>query len=115
MALHLRGVFFGQRQHTQIGDDKGIHTGLGGILYILRQLGQFLIGRQGVKGQIDLFAAGMGKDAALAQLPYRQVYRGRAHTKFRQGAVNGVSAVHHSIFQGLQAARRGQQFRLLQH
>ena len=57
----------------------------------------------------------MGKDAALAQLPYRQVYRGRAHTEFRQGAVNGVSAVHHSIFQGLQAARRGQQFRLLQH
>ena len=97
------------------GDDKGIHTGLGGILYILRQLGQFLIGRQGVKGQIDLFAAGMGKDAALAQFPYRQVYRGRAHTEFRQGAVNGVSAVHHSIFQGLQAARRGQQFRLLQH
>lgn len=23
MALHLRGVFFCQRQHTQIGDDKG--------------------------------------------------------------------------------------------
>ena len=57
MTLDLRGVLFGQRQHTQIGNDERIHARLGGVLNVP--------GRQ-----IDLFAAGMGKDAALVQVAH---------------------------------------------
>ena len=34
MTLDLRGVFFGQRQHTQVGNDKRIHARLGGVLNV---------------------------------------------------------------------------------
>ena len=115
MALHLGGVLFGQRQHAQVGNDKGIDAGLGGILDILGQLVQLLVGGQSVQRQIDLFAAGVGEDAALVQLAHRQVDRGGPHAEFRQGAVDGVRAVHDGVFQSFQAAGGGQQFRLLQH
>ena len=115
MALHLGSVFFGQRQHTQVGNDKGIDAGLGGILDILGQLVQLLVGGQGVQRQIDLFAAGVGEDAALVQLAHRQVDRGGPHAEFRQSAVDSVRAVHDGVFQSFQAAGGGQQFRLLQH
>ena len=57
----------------------------------------------------------MGKDAALVQFAHGQVDGCGAHAKFRQGAVDGIRAVHDGVFQRFQAARRGQQFRLLQH
>ena len=69
MTLDLRGVFFGQRQHTQIGNDERIHARLGGVLNVAGQLGKFLVRGQGVQRQIDLFAAGMGKDAASCISP----------------------------------------------
>ena len=115
MTLDLRGILFGQRQHTQIGNDERIHARLGGILNVPGQLGKFLVRGQGVQRQIDLFAAGMGKDAALVQFAHSQVDGCGAHAKFRQGAVDGICAVHDGVFQRFQAARGGQQFRLLQH
>ena len=69
MTLDLRGVLFGQRQHTQVGNDERIHARLGGILNVPGQLGKFLVRGQGVQRQIDLFAAGMGKDAASCSSP----------------------------------------------
>ena len=115
MTLDLRGVLFGQRQHTQVGNDERIHARLGGVLNVPGQLGKFLVRGQGVQRQIDLFAAGMGKDAALVQFAHGQVDGCGAHAKFRQGAVDGIRAVHDGVFQRFQAARGGQQFRLLQH
>ena len=115
VALDLRGILFSQCQHAQVSDNKGIYACLGSILDILGQFGQFLVGGQSIQGQVDLFATGVGKDAALAQFAHRQVDRGCAHTKLRQGAVDGIRAVHDGVFQRFQAARRGQQFRLLQH
>ena len=34
MTLDLRGVLFGQRQHTQVGNDERIHARLGGVLNV---------------------------------------------------------------------------------
>ena len=98
MALDLRGVLFSQCQHAQVGDDERIHPRLGSVLDILGQLAQLFVGGQGVQGQIDFFAARVGKNAALVQFAHRQVDRGGAHAKFRQGAVDGVRAVHDGVF-----------------
>ena len=98
MAFHLRGVLFGKAQNAQVGNDKGIHARLGGGLDILGQLLEFAVGGQGVQRQVDLFAAGVGKNTALAQLVHRQVDGRGAHTELRQGAVDGIRAVQHRVF-----------------
>ncbi len=41
----------------------------------------------------------MGKDAALVQFAHGQVDGCGAHAKFRQGAVDGIRAVHDGVFQ----------------
>ena len=102
-------------QHAQVCHDEGIHTGLGGFPDGLGQTVGFLIGGQGVHGQVDFAAAGVGVDDALRQLLRREIGRGRAHAELRQAAVNSIRAVVHGIAQAFQVARRGEQFRDLQH
>ena len=102
-------------QHAQVCHDEGIHTGFGRFLDGLGQTVGFLIGGQGVHGQVDFAAAGVGVDDALRQLLRREIGRGRAHAELRQAAVNSVRAVVHGVAQAFQVARRGEQFRDLQH
>ena len=102
-------------QHTKVCHDKGIHTGLGCFLDGLGQAVGFLVGGQGVHGQVDLAAAGVSVDDTLGQLFRRKVGRSRPHSKFRQAAVNGIGTVVDGIAQAFQIACRGQQFRDLQH
>ena len=113
--VDVRGNGLAGIQHAQVGHDEGIHTGLGGLLDGVRQAVGFLIGRQGVHGQVDLAAPGMGIDDALGELFRRKVGRCRPHTELRQAAVNGIGTVVDGIAQALQIARRGEQFRDLQH
>ena len=102
-------------QHTKVCHDKGIHTGFGSLLDGLRQTVGLLVGGQGVHGQVDLAAAGMGVDDAFRQLLRGEIGRSRAHTELRQAAVNGIGTVVDGIAQAFQIACRGQQFRDLQH
>ena len=115
MHVDVRGNGLAGIQHAQVGHDKGIHTGLGGLLDGVRQAVGFLIGGQGVHGQVDLAAPGMGIDDALGELLRRKVGRCRPHAELRQAAVNGIGTVVDGIAQALQIARRGEQFRDLQH
>ena len=98
-------------QHTKVCHDKGIHTGLGCFLDGLGQAVGFLVGGQGVHGQVDLAAAGVSVDDTLGQLFRRKVGRSRPHSKFRQAAVNGIGTVVDGITQTFRIARRGKQFR----
>ena len=106
------GVFFAQLHHAQIRRDKGVHAGVPRVPDGLGQAGQLVVGGQGVQRQVDLFAAGVGKDAALGQLAGRKVGGRGAHAELLQGAVDGVGAVEHRVFQRFQVARRAEQFRL---
>ena len=63
----------------------------------------------------ELVDAGVGVDDALGELLRREIGRGRAHAELRQAAVNSIRAVVHGIAQAFQVARRGEQFRDLQH
>ena len=98
-------------QHTKVCHDKGIHTGLGGFLDGLGQAVGLLVGRQGVHGQVDLAATGVGVDDAFRQLLRGEISRGRAHAKLRQTAVNSIGTVVDGITQTFRIARRGKQFR----
>ena len=111
MHVNVRGKGLAGIQHTKVCHDKSIHTGLGGFLDGLRQAVGFLVGGQGVHGQVDLAAAGMGVDDAFRQLLRGEISRGRAHTKLRQAAVNGIGTVVDGITQTFCIARRGKQFR----
>ena len=113
--INVRGKVLAGVQHTQVSHNKGIHARLRGGLDGLGQAVGLLIGGQGVHGQVDLAAAGVGIDDALRQLLRRKVGRSRAHSKFRQAAIHSVRAVVDGVPQALQIARRGQQFRDLQH
>ena len=115
MHVDVRGNGLAGIQHAQVGHDEGIHTGLGGLLDGVRQAVGFLIGGQGVHGQVDLAAPGMGIDDTLGELLRRKVGRCRPHAELRQAAVNGIGTVVDGIAQALQIARRGEQFRDLQH
>ena len=112
MYFHTGGIFLGQSQYAKIGNNKGIHTGIGSVLHGLGQPVQFFIGRQGIQGQVYPAAAGVGKNAALPQFVIGQIRRCGTHAELRQRAVYGIRSVQHRIFQCFQAARRGQQFRL---
>ena len=100
-------------QHAEVGHDEGVHTGGGSVLDGLRQTVSLLVGGQGVHGQVDLAAPGVGIDDALAQLLRGEVGGCRAHPELGQSAVNGVRAVVDGIPQALEIARRGQKFRYL--
>ena len=113
--INVRGKVLAGVQHTQVSHNKGIHARLRGGLDGLGQAVGLLIGGQGVHGQVDLAAAGVGIDDALRQLLRRKVGRSRAHSKFRQAAIHSVRAVVDGVPQAFQIARRGQQFRDLQH
>ena len=98
-------------QYAEVCHDKGIDAGLGCFLDGLGQAVGLLVGGQGVHGQVDLAAAGMGVDDALSQLFRCKIGRSRAHTELRKAAVNGVGTVVDGITQAFQIARRGEQFR----
>ena len=74
-----------------------------------------LIGGQGVQGQIDFAAPGMGVNHAVGQLLGGKVGGCRPHPEFGQGAVHGVCSIADRIAQPLQVPRRGQQLRNLKH
>ena len=76
MHVNVRGKGLAGIQHTKVCHDKGIHTGFGGFLDSLRQAVGFLVGGEGVHGQVYLAATGMGVDDALGQLFRREVGRG---------------------------------------
>ena len=100
-------------QHAEVGHDEGVHTGSGSVLDGLRQTVSLLVGGQGVHGQVDLAAPGVGIDDALAQLLRGEVGGCRAHPELGQRAVDGVRAVVDGIPQALEVACRGQKFRYL--
>ena len=109
--INLRRELLAGFQHTQICHDEGIHARCGRAPDGVRQAVGLFVGGQGVHGQIDLAAAGMGVDDALGQLFRREVSRGRAHPKFGQAAINGICTVVDGVAQALQIARGGQKFR----
>ena len=111
MHVNVRGKGLAGIQHTKVCHDKGIHTGLGSLLDGLRQTVGLLVGGQGVHGQVDLATTGVGVDDAFRQLLRGEISRGRAHTKLRQAAVNGIGTVVDGITQTFRIARRGKQFR----
>ena len=111
MHVNVRGKGLAGVQHTKVCHDKGIHTGFGGFLDSLRQAVGFLVGGEGVHGQVDLAATGMGIDDAFRQLLRGEISRGRAHTELRQAAVNSIGTVVDGITQTFRIARRGKQFR----
>ena len=111
MHVNVRGKGLTGIQHTKVCHDKGIHTGFGSLLDGLRQTVGLLVGGQGVHGQVDLATTGVGVDNAFRQLLRGEISRGRAHTKLRQAAVNGIGTVVDGITQTFRIARRGKQFR----
>ena len=109
--LDVRGELLARFHHAEVRHDEGIHARSGGIFDGLRQTVCLLVGGQGVHGQVDLAAAGMGIDDALGELLRREVGRGRAHPEFGQAAIHGIRAVVDGVAKAFQIARRGKKFR----
>ena len=111
MDFHIRGQLLHHPQHAQIGHDKAVHARRPGIGDGLGQPVQFGIGGQGVQGQVNPLAPGVGKDAALLQLGGSKVIRRGPHPEFGQGGVHRVRPVADGILQPFQVPGGGQQFR----
>ena len=74
--INIRRELLAGFQHTQVCHDEGIHARCGRAPDGVRQTVGLFVGGQGVHGQIDLAAAGMGVDDALGQLFRCEVGRG---------------------------------------
>ena len=115
MHVHIGGPGLAGVQHPQVGHDEGVHPGGGRLPDGVGHPGSLLVGGQGVQGQVDLAAPGVGVDHPLGQLFGGEVGGRGPHPKLGQGAVDGVRPVADGVAQPFQVPGGGQQFRYLKH
>ena len=107
-----RGVFLREAQHAQVRHDQRVHAGLPGGSEELRQAGALFVVHDGVAGQVDPHARGVGEPDRRGQFLRSEIGRRGAHTEFPARKVDRVRPEADGRLQPLAVARGGEDFRL---
>ena len=110
MPLAVGGVFPGQGKGPQVRQDQGIHPGIVQLLQIGGELGNLLISRHGIHGNVDMDTMVVGKFHRLRQGLRGEVPREGPHAEAGARQIHGIRAVEDGHIQLFHVPGRGQQF-----
>ena len=104
----MGGIFPGQGEGTQIGNNQGIHPGVVQLLQIGGQLGDFLISGHGVYRHMTGYTVFMGEFHSGRNFLRGEISGKGAHTEVRSCQIDGIRAVENGHFQPFHIPRRGE-------
>ncbi len=112
MQFEVRGDLLGHKHHTDVGDDKGVHTGVFQSAEVFAHRFDLVVARQHIEGDVHAGAMLVRVSASLLEILETQVLRRRTHAERLAAAIHGVRAIIDRGFQTPQIACGGQYFRL---
>ena len=111
VQLPLRHRAVRRHQHADIADDKGIHPGLPRFGQKAGQPLRFLIGQQGIAGQVHAPAHSMGQPYRIRQFLLRKALGIGPHLKYFSAQIDGVRPKAQRRLQPFPVPRRRQYLR----